>query len=103
MDPRARSVAAIPRQVLLGDWVELEWTELVARLVRLLDAEEKELLPLLGRDAARGIVQEIRYLRGRAVELGRMPRSRGAVSAFLAEIRAHVQRAEQLGFRYTDA
>jgi hypothetical protein len=102
MDQRARSLAA-SHEAPLGDWVELEWPELVARLARLLDSEEKELLPRLDRDAARGIVQEIRYLRGRAVELGNTGHSAATIRAFLAEIRAHVQRSEHLGSRFPDA
>lgn len=81
---------------------DLDWPDLIARLVRLLDSEEKELLPNLDREAARGIVQEIRYLRDRSHELGRSRRSAASVRAFLAEIRAHVQHAEQLGFRSLD-
>lgn len=95
MDKPARSPAARPE----GDWVELEWAELVARLSRLLESEEKELLPRLERDDARGIVQEIGYLRERSVELGRARQSTAIVRAFVAEIRAHLQRAEHLRFR----
>jgi hypothetical protein len=102
IDQRARSLAA-SHEAPLANWVELEWPELVARLARLLDLEEKELLSRLDRDAARGIVQEIRYLRGRAVELGKHGTLGGDCSGVRRRDCAHVQRAQHVASRFPDA
>jgi hypothetical protein len=96
MDERARLQALLRR---VGS-MEPSSDEVAPVLLALLDLEERVLLPALDLREARGIVQELRYLRNRSAELARTVWTTAVRSAFVSEVRAHAQRSERLYVRH---
>jgi len=83
------------------------WTELDAALTAHLDAEDRELLPVLGRThdrEARSLIEEHRHIRTRLIELAAAVDLHAIrvemVRRFIDELRAHARHEDRVAYRW---